>query len=234
MWAGLKRIFAVSLMVLLVASSSLSAFSFFSKGEGRKKDLEIQEEVRQESLLQEAPEELQEEQLLKENQEEASEALQLPTLSAAGSETKSTELSSLLDRLENQRRMDKEQLTSLIGVLTEIKSDYEIVVADAEEKQQIIDELADANAKQADDLAYLRGRYDKEVSSKFFMNMGMALGVRGKTPIYGITGNFGVRIGKGFLIGAGVQCMAGSFTEVPFSNWSLDDLSVQMTIGWEW
>lgn len=83
-------------------------------------------------------------------------------------------------------------------------------------------------------LLYIRGRYDKEVASKFFMNTGLALGYKGNTPIYGIVGNFGIRFGAGLLLGAGVQCMAGSFKEIPFTNWSTEDLTIQLTVGWEW
>ncbi len=233
MCASSRKAFAVFSMVLLVASSSLSAFSFFSRSEEKPKELEIQEEVRQEAS---AMEELQQEQILEAEKvrEEASEALPPQSSSESDLETESTKLSSLLENLETQRKMDQKQLTALIEVLNEVKADYDIVMADSEEKQDIIDELSAANAKQADDLAYLRGRYDRAVSSKFFVNTGLALGFKGDTPIYGVAGNFGMRIGSGLLLGAGAQVMAGSFKEVPFANWSLDDLSIQLTVGWEW
>lgn len=234
MWASSKKAFAVFSVVLLAVSFSLSAFSFFSRSEAPK-ELEIQEEVKQQASVQDpVPEQILEVEAAQVPSKEASEALPPQSLSEADSETESTKLSSLLESLETQRRMDQKQLTALIEVLNEVKADYDIVMADSEEKQDIIDELSAANAKQADDLAYLRGRYDRAVSSKFFMNTGLALGFKGETPTYGIVGNFGMRIGSGLLLGAGAQVMAGSFKEVPFSNWSLDDLSIQLTVGWEW
>ena len=233
MWASSRKAFAVFSMVLLVASSSLSAFSFFSREEAPKA-LEIQEEVKQEASVQEVPDQILEAEEKTATSLEASGALPPQSSSEADLESESTKLSSLLENLETQRKMDQKQLTALIEVLNEVKSDYDIVMADSAEKQDIIDELSAANSKQADDLAYLRGRYDRAVSSKFFVNTGLALGFKGETPIYGVAGNFGMRIGSGLLLGAGAQVMAGSFKEVPFSNWSLDDLSIQLTVGWEW
>ena len=239
MCSSSRKAFAVLLMVLLVASSSLSAFSFFSSA--RKSEamraLALQEEVMQ--AASEVQEPVQQEAVAQVEKKEAPslEALAEPqpqSSSEKDSESESTRLSSLLESLETQRKMDQRQLTDLIGALNNIKDDYDIVMADSKEKQEIIDELTATNSQQADDLAYIRGRYDKEVSSKFFMNTGLALGYKGNTPIYGIVGNFGIRFGAGLLLGAGVQCMAGSFREVPFTNWSTEDLTIQLTVGWEW
>lgn len=239
MCASSRKAFVVFLTVLLVASSSLSAFSFFSSA--RKSEamraLALQEEVKQ--AASEVQEPVQQEAVAQVEKKEAPslEALAEPqpqSSSEKDSESESTRLSSLLESLETQRKMDQRQLTDLIGALNNIKDDYDIVMADSKEKQEIIDELTAANSQQADDLAYIRGRYDKEVASKFFMNTGIALGYKGNTPIYGIVGNFGIRFGAGLLLGAGVQCMAGSFREVPFTNWSTEDLTIQLTVGWEW
>lgn len=239
MCSSSRKAFAVLLMVLLVASSSLSAFSFFSSArkseamralalqeEVKQAASEVQEPVQQEAVAQVEKKEVPSLEALAEPQHQSS--------SEKDSESESTRLSSLLESLETQRKMDQRQLTDLIGALNNIKDDYDIVMADSKEKQEIIDELTAANSQQADDLAYIRGRYDKEVASKFFMNTGLALGYKGNTPIYGIVGNFGIRFGAGLLLGAGVQCMAGSFKEVPFTNWSTEDLTIQLTVGWEW
>lgn len=239
MCASSRKAFVVFLTVLLVASSSLSAFSFFSSARKseEKRALALQEEVKQ--AASEVQEPLQQEAVAQEERKEAPslEALAEPQPQSSlekDSESESTRLSSLLESLETQRKMDQRQLTDLIGALNNIKDDYDIVMADSKEKQEIIDELTAANSQQADDLAYIRGRYDKEVASKFFMNTGLALGYKGNTPIYGIVGNFGIRFGAGLLLGAGVQYMAGSFKEVPFTNWSTEDLTIQLTVGWEW
>lgn len=239
MCASSRKAFVVFLTVLLVASSSLSAFSFFSSARKseEKRALALQEEVKQ--AASEVQEPLQQEAVAQVEKKEAPslEVLAEPQPQSSlekDSESESTRLSSLLESLETQRKMDQRQLTDLIGALNNIKDDYDIVMADSKEKQEIIDELTAANSQQADDLAYIRGRYDKEVSSKFFMNTGLALGYKGNTPIYGIVGNFGIRFGAGLLLGAGVQCMAGSFKEVPFTNWSTEDLTIQLTVGWEW
>ena len=234
-----RKAFAVLLMVLLVASSSLSAFSFFSstrKSEAMRA-LALQEEVKQAASEVQEPVQQEAVQQVEKKEAPSLEALAEPqpqNSSEKDSESESTRLSSLLESLETQRKMDQRQLTDLIGALNNIKDDYDIVMADSKEKQEIIDELTAANSQQADDLAYIRGRYDKEVSSKFFMNTGLALGYKGNTPIYGIVGNFGIRFGAGLLLGAGVQCMAGSFKEIPFTNWSTEDLTIQLTVGWEW
>lgn len=222
MWKKLSTF----LVVLLVASCLLSAFP------SSKKPLEVKEapvqevpttETVEESLQQEAPQEV------VEPSEEVKRVEELEHDLATMSET----LKSLQSEVDSTKVMTsgkKEEIDSLVG---QIASDVEIVLADLEEKEAIIAELAEANSAQADQIAYIQGRYDKELATKFYANVGGVIGFKGNAPTWGVTGNIGLRFGKGLLIGTGVQYMVGTFTAKPF-DLGIDNLSINVTVGWEW
>lgn len=224
----LKR-FAVLLMVLLVASFSLSAVSFWSRS---SKDSsapaavevaaapavqETQAEPVQESLPAPAVEALVEQQPQKDSSEELSKV--------------SNELVSLQNSLDGKSVVGQKSIEALISSITQVQADYALVMADMAEKQAIIDNLAAVNAAQADELAYMRG---KDNAMHFFINGGVALGFKDYNPTWGLTGNFGTRFGNGWQVSAGAQYMVGDFSSLPKLSWSLDNLSVNATIGYEW
>lgn len=149
-------------------------------------------------------------------------------------QTMSEALKSLQKEIDSTKVMTagkKDEIDTLVGA---IANDVETVLLDLEEKDAIIAELADANASQADQLAYLQGRYDKEISSKFYAKIGGAFGFKEKKVQLGLVGDMGVRIGKGLVIGTGVQYMGFTLDNGIKCDLSLDNLTVNMTIGWEW
>lgn len=212
-----------------MASCLLSAVSFWSKPS--KKELAPVEEapapaiveIVAESPVEEAPAVAEPSQDLQQLQELES------ALDAMSKKLES--LQSEVDSTKVVTSSKKDELDNLVGA---IASDVEIVIADLEEKEAIIAELAEANASQADQIAYIQGRYDKEVSTKFFANVGGVIGFKELLPTWGVTGNFGIRFGHGLMVGSGVQYMIGDFQEKPDLDWSLDRLSVNFTVGWEW
>ena len=72
----------------------------------------------------------------------------------------------------------------------------------------------------------------ESTKTKFFADLGVAFGLREKELEYGMTGDIGLRFGKGFMIKVGAVYMVGS----DFKNitWGLDNLTATATIGWEW
>lgn len=223
------RRFAVFSMVLLVVCSSLSAVSFWarsSKGSSAPAvvELEIAAAPVQETHADPAPapsapvqEALEAQQPQKDSSEELSKV--------------SNELASLQNSLDGKSVVGQKSIDALIGSITQVQADYALVMADMAEKQAIIDSLAATNAAQADEIAYMRG---KDNAMHFFVNAGMAIGFKEYAPTWGLAGNFGTRFGNGWQVSAGAQYMLGDFTSIPSLKWSLDNLTVNATVGYEW
>lgn len=70
--------------------------------------------------------------------------------------------------------------------------------------------------------------------TKFFANLGAAFGFKKDAIQYGVVGDMGFKFGKGFLAKVGVQYMLGDIGKMEMPKWSLEDMTVQTTIGWEW
>ena len=226
MWKRLSAFFVVCLM----ACSLLSAVSFWQKSS--KQELAPApaveppaiEETAAESPMVEAEPVVEGPSQDQQHLEELESAL----------DAMSKKLESLQTEVDNTKVITngkKSELDSLVGA---IASDVEIVLADLEEKDAIIAELAEANAAQADQLAYIQGRYDKEISSKFYAKIGGAFGFKEKKVQLGLVGDMGVRIGKGLVIGTGVQYMGVTLDDGLKCDWDIDNLTVNMTVGWEW
>lgn len=213
-------------LVLLMGCSLLLAFP------SSKKSLPKAEVAPAEPVIEETAEELPPvaEPAVEEPSQEAQQIAELENDLATMSEA----LKSLQKEIDSTKVMTagkKDEIDTLVGA---IANDVETVLLDLEEKDAIIAELADANASQADQLAYLQGRYDKEISSKFYAKIGGAFGFKEKKVQLGLVGDMGVRIGQGLVIGTGVQYMGFTLDNGIKCDWSLDNLTVNMTVGWEW
>ena len=72
----------------------------------------------------------------------------------------------------------------------------------------------------------------ESTKTKFFADLGVAFGLKEKALNYGVTGDIGLRFGKGLMLKVGAVYMVGSdFTNI---SWGLDNLTATATIGWEW
>ena len=142
-------------------------------------------------------------------------------------------LSTLLGDLQSNSRLTSKQLTELITQLEKIYSDFELVANDSTVKEEIIATIKEMNQKQADDIAYFKGLYDKEASTKFFANVGAVLGFKSLLPTIGVSAEMGLRIGSGFTIGVGAQYTLFEGTQFK-PEWDLDKLAITGKIGWEW
>ena len=71
-------------------------------------------------------------------------------------------------------------------------------------------------------------------ATRFFTDFGIAFGFKDKGINYGVVGDMGIKFGKGFLTKVGVQYMLGDFSNIKNLQWSLENMTVQATVGWEW
>ncbi len=69
-------------------------------------------------------------------------------------------------------------------------------------------------------------------STRFFADTGMAFGFKDKGVLYGVVGDMGIKFGSGLMTKVGVQYMLGDFKSLP--QWSIENMTVSATIGWEW
>lgn len=70
--------------------------------------------------------------------------------------------------------------------------------------------------------------------TRFFADLGVAFGFEEKTITYGAVADMGMKLGSGLLLKTGVQYMVGNFSNIRDVKWSLDNLTVSATVGWEW
>ena len=215
-------------LVCLMACCSLWAFPASKKSSATAEPaVAVEVEIIAETVAEPAVEA---EPAVAEPSQEAQQIAELENDLAKMSET----LKSLQKEIDSTKLMTsgkKDEIDTLVGA---IANDVETVLLDLEEKDAIIAELAEANAAQADQLAYIQGRYEKEISSKFFTNVGGAFGFKDTKIQLGLVGNMGVRIGKGLTIGTGVQFMGFTLDNGIKCDWSADNLTINMTVGWEW
>lgn len=215
-------------MVLLMASCWLVAFPVSKKSLAAEPATVIVDVVEAVEVPTEAPQEALQEQVVASEEAKRVEELESALLAM------SKKLESLQSEVSSTKMMTTSKKSELDGIVEAIASDVEIVLADLEEKESIIAGLAEANAAQADKLAYLQGMYDKETSSKFYTKFGGAFGIKNEKVQFGVLGDMGIRIGKGLVIGTGVQFMGFTMDNGLKYTGSMDDLTVSMTIGWEW
>ncbi len=80
--------------------------------------------------------------------------------------------------------------------------------------------------------ADLQAALKESTKTRFFADLGAAFAVKDKTLTYGVTGDIGIKFGKGLMVKLGTIYMIGN----DFKNisWGLDNLTMTATVGWEW
>lgn len=89
------------------------------------------------------------------------------------------------------------------------------------------------NTSQADEIATLSAQLRKETGTKAYARVGGVLGFDDLMPTYGVTGAIGLRWGGSFLTEVGASYIVGSIVD-PLHAFSLDNLQISASIGWEW
>lgn len=110
--------------------------------------------------------------------------------------------------------------------LTELKSDMlsmaaavEMLVANNRDLQNSLDKALEENKKAN--------------GTKYLVDAGMAFGFKDKAVQMGVVGDMGIRFGKNFVSKIGLQYMACDLGKFELPKWSMDNLTVSATIGWE-
>lgn len=223
MWFSRK--YATFFVVLLAVSLSLSAFPSSRKNSEGKIAMQAQEtqvEIPQETTAMPPAADTVSEEKLSE------------TVYATEPKATLKTLSELSTTYSEETRLDKAQLEDLKDKLVLIQDDVRLMIADSIETEAKLAEVEKLNAQQADDLAYLRGAYDKETSTKAMAEVGAVLGFEDNEPVWGVSGAIGARFGKGFIAKLGAQYIIGDFESVPSLDPNLDRLTLTSSIGWEW
>lgn len=221
-----SRIFLVSLVLASCSCASVCALPSF----GRERTLSS-------PVLAEAPAEpVQATPIVQQEQPAVLEPAQASS-STPEPVTMPAQLSEVLTDLERASRMNKKELSELISNLEKVEADIKLMQADAEEKATRIEELENANGKQADDLAYLQGKYDRETSTKSFASVSGLMRFEDEKPILGCGGTLGIRFGTGLMASMGMQYFLGTFDQVKSFDLdltNLDRLQYVVSVGWEW
>lgn len=145
---------------------------------------------------------------------------------------------------ESQEALEKSQTdlanlsatsASLSEQLESLKEANAISDAEYNEVRETLVNTVDDNVRASDEIVKLRSDLEKAKSkngTRGFASIHAILGFKEMVPTYGIGANLGVRIGGNMMLSAGADYMIGSFTAVPSLNFSLDDLRVNVGIGW--
>lgn len=137
------------------------------------------------------------------------------TSQTALSETQ-TDYSSLLETLKKSN--------FIIGSdkVEEITNQVELVVEGIEAQQAVIG----YQQSQIEALEKAQRR------TRFFADFGVALGFKDEGVTYGATADLGLKFNKGLMVKLGTTYMVGSISDS--IEWSLENMVVSATIGWEW
>lgn len=150
---------------------------------------------------------------------------------SSASEKASIDFKNELTALNGSLESLKSQLESLKGVNAITDEQYEEVLFSLNNVAEKNTTLADENAYNS---GYIAGLEKKEKQTKLFANAGGVIGFKDSAPTWGVTGNFGVKIGSGLMISTGASYMLGDFSTPLKLGWDLDNLAINATIGWEW
>ena len=150
---------------------------------------------------------------------------------SSASEKVSTDFRNELTAINGSLESLKTQLDSLKGVNAISDEMYSEALTSLNNLAEKNTTLSDENAYNS---GYIAGLEKKERQTKFFANTGVVLGFSNSMPTWGVTGNMGIKLGRGLMVGTGLNYMIGDFTSPVDLVWDLDKLSINATIGWEW
>lgn len=129
----------------------------------------------------------------------------------------STSLTELLNLLENKSALWGTQIEAVKDAAKDVS--YDVTMSNA------------LNLTLTEQVDSLKKELNK---TRFFVDFGVAFGFKEKAITYGAVADMGMKFGKGFIVKTGVQYMVGDFSDIKNVSWSLDNLTVSATVGWEW
>ena len=124
--------------------------------------------------------------------------------------------------------------TKLDGKLVVVGNDLVTLKEDVNSMASALAILIADNRALNDSLEEMTGKYEKANGTKFFADLGAAFGFKSERVQLGAVGDMGIRFGRGFMVKTGVQYMVCDFGAWKMPEWSIENLTVSATIGWEW
>lgn len=94
-------------------------------------------------------------------------------------------------------------------------------------------EVEGLNAQQADEIARLEAIIKEEKGVHPYLKIGTDIGFNNNLSNYGVTTSLGLKFNSGFMIEAGAGYKIGSFLGGVYP-WSMDNLTIDASIGWMW
>lgn len=122
----------------------------------------------------------------------------------------SPELETLLTNLEGKFVITGSTLKNLQNEFANFKGDYEQLKTDY---SSLKDEMSKVNR------------------TRFFLDLGAAFSFKEEGLAYGMTGDMGLKFGKGFKTQMGITYM---MEDIMKPSWNLSNMIVTTTVGWEW
>lgn len=206
-----RKRYMAFLLVLLVACCSVWAFP--GRKEAKQKTQEDLIPPVQEIQLSEIEVKNEKPTLLPE--------LKKPEISVKNSqENKDSEVNAYVQRLID---LLEEQATNQIDA----ESDIERLLEENET-------LKATNSKQADEIAYNQGLLDRNKRVRGFGTIRTTIGFKDKIPTYGFGAELGLKTSLGLMMSAGADYTIGSFVSPAVYEFSIDNLSFSLGLGFEW
>lgn len=240
--SGLSRRLVLVLCLLLVVSSlqAVGAWSGFLEKEKDTKTVIVTSPV---------------EVRMQETSSSSAQPLVTATAKSQPSSTASTqksmkEVQKILSESEaykNELKLVQEELITYSQEIDSLKAELEKSKRNAEHVEKLnelkdsmvgialpaLDAASVANAEQADELAYTKGKYDEATGSKFVTRLTALMGFKDGSISYGAGASMGVRFGKHFIVDIGANYILGTMNNL-IEKPSLDNLQIVAGIGWEW
>ena len=228
---GSRRLATFVLCLLLLASPSWAAAQwFFLDGTGSA----VQEQAA--SL----PEQPTQEVAVEPSQVLPSDLQRSPAPSTSSSGATTQELTTLFQEfgqeLEDSRLVSRSLKESFALLEQGLEKARTLEAAEDKVQEEAIRQLLvyeTQNTSQADEISTLSAQLKKETGTKAYARVGGVLGFDDMMPTYGVTGAIGLRWGGSFLTEVGASYIVGSIVD-PLRSFSLDNLQISASIGWEW
>lgn len=136
----------------------------------------------------------------------------------------------------NVKYVSYEELSKILNGRIEILGTERIdtILTTVDKLEQTVKEQNEEIARQDQEIAEVKAAYAKEMGTKYFADLGAAFGFKDTKVQYGFVGDMGLRFGKGLMVKTGVQYMVGDLGQWKAPSWSIDNLTVSATVGWEW
>lgn len=150
-------------------------------------------------------------------------------------ETFLTQLKDVQTQVNDNRKVSDQTKSEMNNLIEKLESYFRLEeIEDAMTEQMLakLEEVNTLNREQSAQLDRMEMLLQKEKRSKPFLGVGMALGFHDGLPVFGVSGQAGIRLGGSLTASVGGTYMFGDFGN-PVWERNLDRVQVTGLIGWE-